>query len=172
MSSKKLTCKGTLRRLSEFIDWRYSLSSWYFRPSFVNCCPSNLLVQTPPPPLPYFNNYTVKTYTVCFGGGGGLRQINTCLKVPLQFNFLDDDILRMRRSGLPALPTASLWYLDYFVPDVILRVILKPRNKTEYLIPKKRFQTGSLDRNIMARACKRFRSSIEAVFAAESSFIE
>ncbi len=25
--------------------------------------------------------------------GGGLRQINTCSKVPLQFNDLDDDIL-------------------------------------------------------------------------------
>jgi hypothetical protein len=25
--------------------------------------------------------------------GGGLRQINTCGKVPLQVNFLDDDIL-------------------------------------------------------------------------------
>jgi hypothetical protein len=31
------------RCLSEFIDWRYSQSCWYFRPSFVNCCPSNLL---------------------------------------------------------------------------------------------------------------------------------
>jgi hypothetical protein len=25
---------------------------WYFRPSFVNCCPSNLLSGSPPPPLP------------------------------------------------------------------------------------------------------------------------
>jgi len=62
---KKLTCKGTLRQLfmrvyyrleiqsvmfglcgsclSEFIDWRYSQSKGYFRPSFVNWCPSNLL---------------------------------------------------------------------------------------------------------------------------------
>ncbi len=23
---------------AEFIDWRYSKSCWYFRPSFVNCC--------------------------------------------------------------------------------------------------------------------------------------
>ncbi len=28
--------------LPVFIDWRYSHSCWYFRPSFVNCCPSNL----------------------------------------------------------------------------------------------------------------------------------
>ncbi len=44
-SLKKLSCKGTSvgRCLSEFIDWRYNQSCWYFRPSFVNCCPSNLL---------------------------------------------------------------------------------------------------------------------------------
>ncbi len=27
----------------EFIDWRYSQSWWYCRPSSVNCCPSCLL---------------------------------------------------------------------------------------------------------------------------------
>jgi hypothetical protein len=36
----------------EFIDWRYSQSCWYFRPSFLNYCPSNLLSGSPPPPLP------------------------------------------------------------------------------------------------------------------------
>ena len=42
---KKFTCKGTFAAglLSEFIDWRYSQSCWHFRPSFVNCCLSNLL---------------------------------------------------------------------------------------------------------------------------------
>jgi hypothetical protein len=50
---EKFTCKGTLGRcLSEFIDWRYIQSSWYFRPSFVTCCPSNLLSGSTPPPLP------------------------------------------------------------------------------------------------------------------------
>jgi hypothetical protein len=50
-SSKKMTCKGTLRQM--FIDWRYSQSNWYFRPSF-NCCPSNLLwFNSPPPPPPF-----------------------------------------------------------------------------------------------------------------------
>jgi hypothetical protein len=40
--------------LSELIDWRYSQSCWYFRPSFGNCCPSNLLSGPtfPPSPLP------------------------------------------------------------------------------------------------------------------------
>jgi hypothetical protein len=41
---KKWSVKGLCGRcLSEFIDWRYSQSCWYFRPSFVNCCPSPLL---------------------------------------------------------------------------------------------------------------------------------
>jgi hypothetical protein len=72
-SSKKSPVKG-LRSgfLSEFIGWRYSQSCRYFRPSFVNCCPSNLLSGStlPPPPLPCVNKYTVYTYTMCWGGGG------------------------------------------------------------------------------------------------------
>ncbi len=46
------------RCLSEFIDWRYSQSCWYFRPTFVNCWPSNLLSGQllPPSPLPCVNN--------------------------------------------------------------------------------------------------------------------
>ncbi len=47
------------------------------------------LVQLPPPPR--VNKYIVYTYTVCNGGRGygvlGLRQINTCRKVPLLVNF-------------------------------------------------------------------------------------
>ncbi len=38
--------------LTDCIDWIYSQSCWYFRPSFVNYCPSNLLSGSPPPPLP------------------------------------------------------------------------------------------------------------------------
>jgi len=40
------------RYLLEFIDWIYSMSYWYFQPSFVNCYHSNLLsgcVNSPPP---------------------------------------------------------------------------------------------------------------------------
>ncbi len=52
--AKKLAVQGLCGRcLSGFIDWRYSQSYWYFRPSFVNCCPSNLLsgsISPPPPP--------------------------------------------------------------------------------------------------------------------------
>ncbi len=50
---KKFTSKGiSARCLSEFIDWRYSQSCWYFRPSFVNCFPSNLLSGSTLSPLP------------------------------------------------------------------------------------------------------------------------
>ncbi len=48
---KKFTCKGTLRQVFfRVIDWRYMQSCWYFRPSFVNYCPSNLLYGSPTPP--------------------------------------------------------------------------------------------------------------------------
>ncbi len=69
-SSKKLICKRLCGRcLSGFIDWKYSQSCWYFRPSFVNFCPSNLFSGSNPPPIPYVNMFTVYTYTVCKGGG-------------------------------------------------------------------------------------------------------
>ncbi len=44
---------------SEFIDRRHSESCWYFWPSFVNCCLSDLLSASIPPPLPCVNKYTV-----------------------------------------------------------------------------------------------------------------
>jgi hypothetical protein len=84
--------KGLCTRcLSEFIEWRYSQSLWYFRPSFVNCCPYPLLsVSTCPPPLPcelVHLVWCIHVYGVyCVRGGGVLvlRQINTCRKVLLQ----------------------------------------------------------------------------------------
>jgi hypothetical protein len=73
---KKWTCiKGLCGRcLSEFIDWRYSQSCWYFRPIFVNYCPFNLLsgspAPTPPPvPLPSVNVQYIQT--VCDWEGLG-----------------------------------------------------------------------------------------------------
>ncbi len=72
---KILTCNGTslgAGATSEFIDWWYSQWCWYFRRSFVNCCPSTFsLVQLSPPPC--VSKYTVLyTYSVCRGGGMGL----------------------------------------------------------------------------------------------------
>ncbi len=68
-SSKKLTCKGTLQPV--FIRvYRlelYSLPCWYFRPSFVNCCPSNLLSGSTSPPFPV-SKYSI--HRQCVDGRG------------------------------------------------------------------------------------------------------
>jgi hypothetical protein len=65
-----------------------SQSCWYFRPSFVNYCPSNLLYGSTPPPLPCVNKCAVYTYTVCNGGEYGVLGLyNTFGKVPLQVKF-------------------------------------------------------------------------------------
>ncbi len=71
---KKLPVKGPCdRRLSEFIE-RYSQSCWYFWPSFVNCCHSNLLSGwTPPPPSPY---QSTEIQTVC--GWEGVGGVESC----------------------------------------------------------------------------------------------
>jgi hypothetical protein len=80
--------------------WRYSQSYWYFRPSFVNCCPSNLFSGSSPPPphLPmwisilymYTRIQCVKGEEVwCFG-----PQTDKHLpQNPFTVHFLDDDIL-------------------------------------------------------------------------------
>ncbi len=53
--------------LIEFIVWRYSQSCWYFRPSFVNFCPSNLLSRSPLPPPPFpKSKYSI--YRQCVAG--------------------------------------------------------------------------------------------------------
>ncbi len=53
-----------------------------------------------------------------------------------------------------------------------LRVREKPHNKTKDLILKIKGVMVSLARNIVANTCKRFRSQIEAVVAADGSFID
>jgi hypothetical protein len=63
--------------------------------------------------------------------------------------------------------------LDYFARGVFeLRAKAKSRNETKDLIPKIREVMVSLARNTVAKACKRFRSQIEAVIAAGCIFIE
>ncbi len=57
--------------LIEFIDWRYRQSCWYFWPSLVNYCPSNLLSGSPLPPFPVSKYCTVYSDSVWLGGVGG-----------------------------------------------------------------------------------------------------
>ena len=61
---------------------------------------------------------------------------------------------------------------DYFVCGVSeLRVNAKSHNKFKDLIQKMKEVMGSLARDTLAKACTSFRSRIEAVFTADSSFI-
>jgi hypothetical protein len=77
-----------------------------------------------------------------------------------------------RRSGLPAFLTVDL--CDFFVCGVskLLRVNAKSHNKTAYLIPKIMEVMKSLARDTVSKAFRRFRSSSEAVVAADSHFID
>jgi hypothetical protein len=123
-SKKNWSAKGLCRRyLSEFIDWRYSQSCWYFRLIFVNCCPSKpSLWFTSPPFLPNVNKYTVYTYISilntlmqCVKRGGGygvldLGKINTCRKVPLHVIFW-----RWRHFALPSMSFIFLRFNDFLI---------------------------------------------------------
>ncbi len=65
-SKKNWPVQGLCGRcLSEFIDWRYCQSCWYFRPSIVNCCSSNVLSGSTLPPSSLCKKNTLYTYTVC-----------------------------------------------------------------------------------------------------------
>jgi hypothetical protein len=92
--------------LSEFIDWRYSQSYWYFQLSF--CEPFPLypsLWFNSPPPFPVWISI-LYTHIQCVRGEYrdlDLRQINTCRKEPLHINFLDDDIMH-----------CLLWVLSFY----------------------------------------------------------
>jgi hypothetical protein len=121
---KKFTWDGTLQQvLIDFIDWRYSHSCYYFRPSFVNCYTSNLLSGSTLPPPPLFSLcgsvpslHCIHVHrTVRWGGGGGGGGIGfsgpdtekTCRKVPLQVNFF-----RWRHFALPSMSLIFLCYMD------------------------------------------------------------
>ncbi len=95
LSSKKITCKGTLRQV--FIRvFRLEIQSvmLFFSTQLRELLPlsPSLWFISPSSPLPSVNKYTVYTYTMCKRGGGygvlGRRQINTCCKFPLQVNYL------------------------------------------------------------------------------------
>jgi hypothetical protein len=75
-SKKNWPIKGLCGRcLFEFIDLRYSQSRWYFRPSCVSYCPSNLSSSPlPSSPLPCVE----VQQTVCGWEGVGGRVIELC----------------------------------------------------------------------------------------------
>ncbi len=61
----KLTCKVTLRQVVIRV-YRldiHSQSCWYFRPSFVNCCPSNPLSVSTIRPFPVWISILYTVYT-------------------------------------------------------------------------------------------------------------
>ncbi len=58
--------------LIEFINWRYSQSCWYFQTALWTIAPLPSLVSSPP--LACVNKYTVYTYIVWKGGGGGVGE--------------------------------------------------------------------------------------------------
>ncbi len=74
-SSKKIYLYGRCGRcLSEFIDWRFSQSCWYFRPSFGTIAPLTFsLVLLLPPPFPVWISI-LYTRIQCVRGGGGYGQ--------------------------------------------------------------------------------------------------
>ncbi len=64
-------------------------------------------------------------------------------------------------------------HLDYFILGVSeLYAKAKPHNKTEDLILKIKEVMGSLDRDTVAMACRRFMAKIEAVVVVDGDFIE
>jgi hypothetical protein len=115
-SNKNWPEKGLcVRCLSEFIDWKCSQSCWNVLPSFLNCCPSNLLSGPTPSPFP-MSMYSMwgcwvllekifcRSLILCIWldseptkfldhskqkprRGGGLTQINICREVPFQVTF-------------------------------------------------------------------------------------
>jgi hypothetical protein len=76
-SSKAIDCKGTLRQVLIRVYSLVQSVMLYFRPCFVNCCPSNLLSGStlPPPPtfplLKYSIQYIDSVWMGGDGGGGG-----------------------------------------------------------------------------------------------------
>jgi hypothetical protein len=83
----------------DFTDLRYSQLCWYFRSSFVICCPSNLLSGStvpPPPPFPLWISILYTCIQRARGGGMGFSasdRLTPAAKSLYRSTFLDDDIL-------------------------------------------------------------------------------
>ncbi len=113
----KKTCKGNLRQVLFIRVYRLEIQSvmLYFRPIFVNCCPSNLPSgSTLPPPSVWISTYTVYTlhvYSVLERGvwGSGPQTDKHLPQSPFTGSlFLDEDILH-----------CLLWVLSVYggIPD-------------------------------------------------------
>ncbi len=85
------------------------------------------------------------------------------------------------KEGLSEIGEKEIWPpsspgcnpLDYFMCGIFeYRDHVKPHNITAYPISKIMEVMGSLDRDSMAKAFKRFRSSTEALVAADGHFLE
>ena len=83
--------------LIEFIDWRDSQSCWYFRHSFVNNCPSNLLSGSPPPLPPSQSQSSVFTDSVWLGRGGGVLSCVEDHILLIDTQGLYDNLIFLRR---------------------------------------------------------------------------
>jgi hypothetical protein len=107
-------------RLSEFMDWIYYQSCWYFRPSFVNYCPS---------PSLWFNSPSPYTYTVCKVWGSE-PQTNKHLprrKVPLQVIFF-----RWRHFAKPSMSLNFLRMYAWKKLDIIIILIVIHTSSLKY----------------------------------------
>jgi hypothetical protein len=109
-STKKLTCKGTLRQVFirvyrlEIVNFLRTFSHVIFVIWTLHCCPSLLLsgaTLSLSPLLEWISILHTRIHTVCKGGGYGalgLSQIKTCRKGSLQVKFS-----RWRRFALPSI---------------------------------------------------------------------
>ncbi len=91
------------RCLSEFIDWRYSQSCLYFLPSFVKCCPSNLLSGStlfPSPPSLCEKVYCLHLYSV---KGGGVNGFWASDRKPLPQSPFTGQFFRLQHYALPSI---------------------------------------------------------------------
>ncbi len=117
-SFKKLTSKGTLRQVFiRFYRLEIHAVMLVFRPSFVNCSPSNLLSGSKQSPLPNVNKFTVIvcTYTGCKGESMGVWASDTDKHLP-QSPFTGQ-FFRWRHFALSSI---SLFFLRRF-PYMVVR---------------------------------------------------
>ncbi len=102
--------------------------------TILPCCPSPLLSGSalpPPPSLTLYIEY-MYMYVQCVRGGGygvlGLRQINTCRKIPIQVTFLDDEIWQLYEI----IKVITVWNVLLYVIKSSLFPVLRPSNRILY----------------------------------------